>query len=152
MHYRLYHPDDFAQLYAIEEVCFQPPLRFGRRYMRDLVNSPDSDTWIADENGRLAGFAIVEVTSEAENRIAYIQTIEVAPEHRQRGIGAELLRRLEASAHARGAAAVWLHVDAHNAFAIRLYRAHGYQQQGRQEHYYARGRTAEIYVKPLPAS
>ena len=45
--------------------------------------------------------------------------------------------------------AIWLHVDAENAPAIRLYQAHGYQKQGREEHYYARHRPAEIYSKPL---
>ena len=30
MNYRLFEPDDFDELYAIEEMCFQPPLRFSR--------------------------------------------------------------------------------------------------------------------------
>lgn len=149
VHYRLYHPDDFAQLYAIEEICFQPPFRFGRRYMRDLINSSSCTTWIAEENGRLAGFAIVEVAAETGRSIAYVPTIEVAPGHRQQGIGAVLLRHLETSAQTAGAATIWLHVDAQNEVAIRLYRAQGYQQQGREQHYYARGRAADIFAKSL---
>jgi ribosomal-protein-alanine N-acetyltransferase len=148
--YRLYRPGDFPQLYAIEETCFQPPLRFSRRYMQQIISCKDSATWIAEQNGRLTGFAVIDwAAEEPEGTIAYIQTIEVAPEHRKQGIGSELLRRVEDSARAARAILVWLHVDAQNDSAIRLYRTHSYQPEGRQEHYYARGRAAEIYVKPL---
>jgi ribosomal protein S18 acetylase RimI-like enzyme len=42
-------------------------------------------------------------------------------------------------------------VDAQNDAAIRLYRAHGYHLAGRQENYYGRGRSAEVYSKSLAA-
>jgi [ribosomal protein S18]-alanine N-acetyltransferase len=149
MHYRLYIPTDFPQLYAIEELCFQPPLRFPRAYMRRVIENPDSATWIAEESDQMAGFAIVEWAGAPGDSYAYIQTLEVSPEHRRRRIARELLTRLESSAQIAGALSIWLHVDAENAPAIRLYRAHGYEKQGRQEHYYARHRAAEIYSKPL---
>lgn len=152
MLYRLYQPGDFAQLYAIEERCFEPPVRFTRRYLRQIIESRGSATWIAEEDGKPAGFSVVEWTGEREKSLAYIQTIEVAPEYRRRGIGLELLRRAEASAAAAGALLIWLHVDAENEAALQLYRAQGYEQRGRQEHYYARHRAAEIYCKPLGAA
>ena len=149
--YRLYQPGDFAALYAIEENCFQPPLRFPRAYMRSLVESASAATWIAEQNGSMAGFAIVEWAGADAGTVAYIQTIEVAADRRGQGIGPELLRRLELSARQAGAKLIWLHVDAENAPAIRLYEAHGYQYQGREERYYARRRPALIYSKPLKA-
>jgi ribosomal protein S18 acetylase RimI-like enzyme len=117
--------------------------------MRQITSGKDSATWIAEENGLLAGFAVIDWAEEPGAIIAYIQTIEVDPEHRKKGIGSELLRRVEDSARTARAILIWLHVDALNDSAIRLYRAHGYRTEGRQEHYYARGRAAEIYVKPL---
>lgn len=149
MHFRLYHSGDFAALYAIEETCFQPPLRFPRRYMQELLASPAAATWIAEADGRMAGFAIVEWSRAEGERQAYIQTLEVASAQRQRGIGAELLRRLEGSARQAGAALIWLHVDAENGAAIRLYEAHGYACEGREENYYAGKRAALIYAKAL---
>jgi ribosomal-protein-alanine N-acetyltransferase len=149
MHYRPYRADDFSQLYAIEEVCFQPPLRFPRTYMRRVIENPDAATWIAEEQKQMAGFAIVEWAGAPGDRYAYIQTLEVAPEHRRQGIARELLGRLETSASQAGADTIWLHVDAENVSAITLYRAHGYHQRGRDEHYYACHRPAEIYAKPL---
>lgn len=149
MLYRLYNPEDFAQLYAIEEVCFQPPFRFGRRYMRSLVNSSNAVTWIAEEDGRMAGFAIAEWSGENSGVIAYIQTIEVIQAERGHGVGGELLSRIEGSACAAGVTLIWLHVDSQNGGAIRLYETNGYLCEGRKENYYAKGRAALIYRKPL---
>ena len=105
MIYRLYTPEDFAALYAIEELCFEPLFRFDRLTMRQLAGRSNAATWLAEENGELKGFAIVEWTErrlrlcgggpslpECKSRVtAYIQTIEVAPEARGRGVGRELL-------------------------------------------------------------
>ena len=153
MLYRLYQPEDFAALYAIEEVCFEPPFRFSRATLRRLTASAHAATWIAEEDGTMAGFALVEWGDAGGDPtgsiVAYIQTIEVAPENRRLGIGGELMRRVEHSAQAAGARTIWLHVDAENASAVRLYEAHGYRHQGREANYYPRGRAALIYAKPL---
>jgi ribosomal protein S18 acetylase RimI-like enzyme len=149
MLYRLFQPTDFASLYAIEELCFQPPFRFSRALMRRLTQSPRCATWVAEENGAMAGFAIVDLKQSSNPPAAYIQTIEVAPAHRGQGIGAGLLQRIEASARAAEAHSIFLHVDTENKTAIRLYEAHDYMRQGREEHFYARHRAAFIYRKAL---
>ena len=77
VNYRQYISGDFAQLYAIEETCFQPPFRFPRRYMRSLLESADTVTWIGEEEGQMAGFAIADRERRIDGLVAYIQTIEV---------------------------------------------------------------------------
>jgi ribosomal protein S18 acetylase RimI-like enzyme len=156
MLYRPYQPADFAALYALEELCFQPPIRYSRAWMRKLIANPDSATWIAEdsagENKTMAGFAIVEWTTMPKGTVAYIQTIEVHPASRRRGIAAELLQRAEDSARTAGAVAIWLHVDVDNSVAIHLYESRGYARKGREEHYYARHRPALVYSMPLRPS
>jgi ribosomal protein S18 acetylase RimI-like enzyme len=163
--YRLYESQDFDALFAIEKLCFEPIFRFGRGYMRRLVQRPNAVTWIAEKEGRLAGFAIVESMSQGcksgvpgdgsmlqgckSEVTAYIETIEVLPAARGQGIGSEILRHIEGSACLAGAVLIWLHVEAENEGAIRLYEAHGYFCEGRQENYYPLGRPALIYVKCL---
>jgi ribosomal-protein-alanine N-acetyltransferase len=149
MRYRLYTPADFPALYAVEELCFAPAFRFSRSYMRQLIDSPNSATWIAEEDTELIGFSIVEWTAGPSKFAAYIQTLEVHPSWRGRGIGAELLSRAENSARAAGAHSIGLHVDVENAAAIRLYESRGYARQSREEHYYARHRAAFVYAKSL---
>jgi ribosomal protein S18 acetylase RimI-like enzyme len=147
--YRPYKPEDFDELYAIEEICFQPPLRFPRRYVRRLAESSDVVTWIAENDAKIAGFSIADFGLDSEGMFAYIQTIEVLPAMRGRGIGNELLRRIENSAHERGALAIWLHVESQNSGAIRLYESHGYRCEGRNDNYYANGRAGLVYRKVL---
>lgn len=149
MVYRLYRPEDFDPLYAVEEVCFEPPFRFSRSTMHELLRSSHAVTWIAEDDGRLEGFAIAEWAQEAGLTVAYISTIEVLPQKRRSGAGSELLRLIEQSAQDAGARLIWLHVDEENAAAIRLYEAHGYHREGREADFYPRGRTALIYAKPL---
>ena len=149
MIYRSYTDEDFDRLYALEEVCFEPPFRFSRRTMRALVRRSHAATWMAEEKGAMAGFAIVEWTERKTGVTAYIQTIEVAPELRRHGVSRELLNRIEGSVRLVNADSIWLHVDAENAGAIRLYEAQGYHCEGRQERFYPLGRAALIYVKRL---
>jgi ribosomal-protein-alanine N-acetyltransferase len=147
--YRLYRREDFAALYAIEEECFESPFRFGPGYMRRLVNRSNAVTWIAEDEGKMAGFAIAELIENAEGVMAYIPTLEVAREDRCKGVGGALLRCLEGSATAVRAISIGLHVDASNGGAIRLYEAFGYLCEGRQADYYAPGKDALVYRKPL---
>jgi ribosomal-protein-alanine N-acetyltransferase len=157
MNYRLYQPADFAALYAVEEVCFDAPSRFSRALMRKLIANPNSATWIAEENAgeenkQMAGFAIVDWATVPKGTVAYIQTIEVNPASRRKGIASELLRLSEVSALVVGATAIWLHVDVENTAAMRLYEGRGYARKGREEHFYARNRAAFIYAKSLAAA
>ncbi len=149
MLYRPYKPEDFDQLYDLEELCFEPPQRFSRRYMRHLISRANAATWIAEQDGRLMGFAIVEWAKRKSGVTAYIQTIEVALEARNRGVGRELLSRIESSARGAGACLIWLHVEATNAGAIRLYESQGFRCESREENYYPQGRAALIYGKRL---
>jgi ribosomal protein S18 acetylase RimI-like enzyme len=148
--YRLYKPEDFVALYALEEVCFLPPFRFGRAYMRSAVGRKSAATWIAeDEDGAMVGFAIVHWENRRGGVRAYLETLEVRPDLRGKGAGGELLRQCEESAREAGAEVMDLHVDAENGAAIRLYRAHGFELIGRVEGYYPEGRAAEVYAKRL---
>ena len=146
---RPFIPSDFDSLYAVEELCFQPPLRFTRTYMRRIIQNPNAATWIADESSNLVGFAVVEWTPNESEIAAYIQTIEVAPLFRRKGIAAVLLLRAESSAQAAAARSIWLHVDVGNAAALYLYETRGYENQGREENYYARNRAAFVFAKSL---
>jgi ribosomal-protein-alanine N-acetyltransferase len=149
VHYRLYEPEDFDALYAIEESCFQPPLRFSRGYMRRLIRRTNAATWVVEDSDLMCGFGVVDWAEETAEVIAYIQTLEVLADVRGKGMGGELLRRMENSAWVSGASVSWLHVDAENAGAIRVYERHGYRLRGKERDYYGRGRAALIYGKPL---
>lgn len=149
MIYRLFNPEDFDTLYTIETACFEPPLRFTRRYLRSLIEGPNAATWVADQGASPIGFAVLEWFENGPEIAAYLQTIEVSPQLRRRGVASELLRRVESSARDAHAAAIWLHVDSANPNAIRLYERHRFTLQGRKVHYYGPDTEALIYRKLL---
>lgn len=154
MQFRFYQPEDFPQLYAIETECFPPPVRFPKSYMRELLANRRAAVWVAVEDagpaaGELAGFAIVDWRRGVGEVVAYIETLEVAPKFRRRGIGRGLLLRVIWSASNAGASLLWLHVAEDNDAAQGLYLAHEFVAQGREENYYTLGNHAVVYARAL---
>jgi ribosomal-protein-alanine N-acetyltransferase len=147
---RLFEAPDLRALYAIEEACFQPAVRFSRSLMRALAHAPDCRTWLALIDDVRVGFAIVGIQSEHDREAAYIWTIEVLPAFRRRGVARTLLKRVEESARDAGASAVDLHVSERNAEGLALYEAAGYSQVGVDVEYYGRREDAFRYRKILP--
>lgn len=72
----------------------------------------------------LAGF--VTVSYAPWNRRLVIEDIEVAPEHRGRGVGRALMGMAVEYARERGAGHIWLEVTNVNAPAIHAYRKMGF--------------------------
>ena len=68
---------------------------------------------------------------------------------RGRGIGGELLGRAEDSARAAGAHSIWLHVDAENSAAIRLYEATATRARAGKSTTTRATAPAFVYAKPL---
>lgn len=58
----------------------------------------------------------------------YVYDIEIAPEHRGRGLGRSAMEAAEAWARCRGDAAIGLSVSAANVAARRLYASLGYRE------------------------
>lgn len=91
----------------------------------DDDEDPDSRTFVAHgAAGDLAGF--VAVSYSGWNRRLTIEDIEIAPEHRGRGVGRALMGLAVEFAVERGAGHVWLEVTNVNAPAIRAYRRMGF--------------------------
>jgi ribosomal protein S18 acetylase RimI-like enzyme len=85
----------------------------------------DSRTFVAHgAAGDLAGF--VAVSYSGWNRRLTIEDIEVAPEHRGRGVGRALMGLAVEFGRERGARHLWLEVTTVNAPAIHAYRRMGF--------------------------
>ncbi|WTO38650.1 GNAT family N-acetyltransferase [Streptomyces achromogenes] len=85
----------------------------------------DSRTFVAQgASGELAGF--VTASYSGWNRRLTVEDIEVAPEHRGRGVGRALMGLAAQFARERGAGHIWLEVTNINAPAIHAYRRMGF--------------------------
>ena len=146
---RLFEPPDMRALYAIEEACFEPSVRFSRALMRNLANDANCRVWLGIVDEVRVGFAIVGLRGEDDPNAAYIWTIEVLPGFRRRGVARELLVRVEESAREAGCSAIELHVSERNADALALYAAAGYAQFGVEAGFYSRDEDGLRYRKLL---
>ena len=144
---RLFEASDLRALYAVEEVCFAPPLRFSRSLMRSLANDPNCRTWLGIVDNVRAGFAIVGLSGEDDPSAAYIWTIEVLPAFRRMGVARQLLARVDESAREAGSSAIELHVSERNLDAVALYESSGYMRCGVDAEFYGWGEDGLRYRK-----
>ena len=144
---RLFEAPDLRALYAIEEACFEPSVRFSRSLMRSLAHDPKCRTWLGILDDVRVGFAIVGLRGAGDPDSAYIWTIEVLPAFRRMGVARQLLVCVEESARDAGCAAIELHVSERNAAGLVLYEAAGYVQVGVDAEYYGRREDAFRYRK-----
>ena len=146
---RLFEILDLRALYAIEEACFEPAVRFSRALMRSLAQDPDCRTWLGIVDDVRVGFAILGLRGEQEPHSAYIWTLEVLPAFRRLGVARQLLLRVEESAREAGCAAIELHVSERNLSGLALYEAAEYVRIGVDAEYYGRREDAFRYRKVI---
>jgi aminoglycoside 6'-N-acetyltransferase I len=86
------------------------------------------------DRGRLAGFVEVALRAWREgcpgSPVGYVEALYVAPEQRDRGVGAALLGAAEAWARARGCAAIAADAGVENERGRALHRRLGYEETG----------------------
>ncbi|MEU1074605.1 MULTISPECIES: GNAT family N-acetyltransferase [unclassified Streptomyces] len=120
-----------ADGFTLREVPVDPPLT--KVFPQDEPDGGDEDgeddqdsrTFVAlGVGGGLAGF--IAVSYAPWNRRLVIEDIEVAPEHRGRGVGRALVGLAVGYARERGAGHIWLEVTSVNAPAIHAYQKLGF--------------------------
>ena len=89
----------------------------------DELTPPHGDLLLVRDGGRAVGVGCVKLL--ADRTTAEVKRMWVAPDHRGRGVGGRLLRRLEARARELGATRAVL--DTRRLLgAVPLYERHGY--------------------------
>lgn len=116
-----------AELAALHARCFTVPRPWSVAEFETFLAAPT--TVLTSQPG---GFALGQVMADE----AELLTIAVAPEDRRRGLGRQLLGAFLSACAARGAATVFLDVDAGNAPALALYHSAGFLEAGRRRGYY----------------
>ncbi|MBI1423287.1 MAG: GNAT family N-acetyltransferase [Gammaproteobacteria bacterium] len=91
---------------------------------------PACVVWVAELAGKVIGMCSLQVLiSTAEGgEVGLVEDVIIAAEHRQRGLGPQMLHSLESWAHERGLHRVQLLADTHNHAALAFYERHGWQR------------------------
>lgn len=151
MRLREYTSDDLRTLFALDEVCFEPPFRFSERAMKQFAEARNALTVVAENEarGEIAGFCIAHVERARKGLVAYVVTLDVAPQFRRQGLARTMLQRIEEQAFEVDCDAVELHVSIENHGAIAFYETEGYERSNMVKSFYGLGRHAFVYRKTL---
>ena len=127
---------EIAQLYYknVHSVAFCSHYTYADAYekMESLISHLADNTAIvygAFENEKIVGFIWAYPHQFREELRMYISEIRVEEEYRNRGIGTELLKMVEARAKEMGIGAIYLHMEADNPDVKRFYIAAGYTEE-----------------------
>jgi ribosomal protein S18 acetylase RimI-like enzyme len=116
----------------------------GRDYEASLksISDPSKEVYVALVEGQLAGFIVINMRGAF---IGYIQSVCVAPDHRGKGVGSELLGFAERRI-LRETPNVFMCVSSFNPDAHRLYERLGYVTVGELPDYIVKGHS-EILLR-----
>jgi len=123
----------------------EPWLTLGRSYESsyELLGDPTREIYVARVGEELAGFLILLMQGAL---VGYVQTVCVAPEHRNQGVGQRLLAFAEERIF-RESPNVFLCVSSFNTDAKRLYLRLGYELIGELKDYIVRGHSELLMRK-----
>ena len=83
----------------------------------------------AFDGDEICGFVWAYPHQFREEQRMYVSEIRVREDHQGRGIGKQLLRKVEDKTKELGISALYLHAEADNPVAIRLYESIGFQTE-----------------------
>ncbi len=96
----------------------------------EMINYVGRDSAVVfggiDESGKLVGFIWAYSSAFRDEPRLYISAIQVDAACRGRGLGTKLLRAVEEEAGNMKLTALYIHAEAHNKDAIKLYEREGY--------------------------
>jgi ribosomal-protein-alanine N-acetyltransferase len=133
---------DVDQVVAIERASFANPwkhdyFRFEIHGNRRAVNR------VVRLGNEVLAYACVWVIEDGMK----INNIAVHPDHRGRGLGGWLLRRMLEDARGKGCTVARLEVRPSNRAALRVYCDHGFREVGRRKGYYREKREDAILME-----
>jgi ribosomal-protein-alanine N-acetyltransferase len=141
--------EDYPALYALDQACFAPGISWSWSELQYFLRYPGNSAVVAEEDGRIAGFAIAGTQRRKGELVGRLITIDVEGSMRRRGVGRRLMQAMEERLRAQNARAVLLEVAVDNLTAQEFYTRHGFTRTGRIPGYYLGRIDALVMEKPL---
>jgi tRNA threonylcarbamoyl adenosine modification protein YeaZ/ribosomal-protein-alanine acetyltransferase len=137
---------DLVEAIAIEKDVYGKSAWSGEQFKEEFAKVPKSAHYlVAEFAGRLIAYGGIFYASD----VADIHTLTVVSQHRRKGVGRELLKRLIDWARTKKADAVMLEMRLGNDQARPLYQSFGFIEISKRENYYGPGLTAVVMRKEL---
>ncbi len=140
-------PADCAAVLELVDTYAQEPIEGGQplpvftreHLIKGLRAEPGAFVLLAYSEGQAVGVAVCfrGFSTFAARPLINIHDLAVLREHRERGIGSQLLEAVSTRARETGCCKVTLEVRETNAAAQRLYRRHGFgEPSGKSTHFF----------------
>jgi ribosomal-protein-alanine N-acetyltransferase len=126
--------NDIEAIFEIEQKCFPGKVGYSKRQIEHLILNANSDCLVKKQDSIIRAFLIV--TYRQGSSTSSIETIDVDPAFKNKGIGLKLLEAAEIEMKRRGMRWSQLEVSEGNEAALRLYTKAGYKFKERIEGYY----------------
>jgi len=126
--------DEIDAIVEIEKKCFPGKVAYSKCKLEYLILNVNSDCLVEKEDGVIRAFLIV--TYRQRSLTCNIETIDVDPSFKNRGIGLKLLKAAEVEMKRRGMRWSQLEVSEGNEVALKVYKNAGYVFKERLEGYY----------------
>lgn len=137
---------DLVPAIAIEKEVYGKTAWNADQFKEEFAKSPKSAQYLAAEfEGQLIAYAGIFYVAD----VADVHTLTVVADHRRKGVGRELLKRLIDWARVKKAVAIMLEMRLGNDAARPLYESFGFIEVSRRENYYGPGLTAIVMRKEL---
>lgn len=129
--------DDLPQLVELlgflfaQEVDFHPDAALQSKGIRHILDDPNiGRILIYRDDGRVVGMVnlLFTVSTALGAKVAMLDDIVVHPDHRDKGIGSQLIGAAIDLCKSEGCARIHLHTDHDNHGAQRLYERHGFKR------------------------
>jgi [ribosomal protein S18]-alanine N-acetyltransferase len=128
--------EDLEALFTLDQACFRPGISYSKAELKHYLFGLWSISLVAENEGRIAGFAILEFVLEKNYRVGHIVTIDVAAGQRRRGVGRMLIDALLELCRTAGVALARLEVAVDNDVAREFYRVLEFRETGRIRGFY----------------
>ena len=134
---------DLPQVMLIELSTFTMP--WSESTFRGLLRRRDSDLFVADIKGEIAGYAVFwAVMDQGE-----LGNVAVDESQRGQGIGSKLIKAVLDRAADRGVREIFLEVRKSNTKAQELYKTFGFSEVGRRKNYYLEPLEDALVMKKI---
>jgi ribosomal-protein-alanine N-acetyltransferase len=140
---RQMHFDDIDNVYALEVRFFPNP--WPRSFFEHDLVAKKTIAFIVECEKEVVGYSL----ASCNDGKFHITNIAVTKECQRKGIGTELMHRLERIALDRDCTYAYLEVRTDNTAAIKMYENLGYAISHRQRLYYINGDDAYVMNKEL---
>jgi len=152
-HLRPAKPDDFSELYAVDQSCFSQGIAWSKAELAYFLRYPGNFSLVVEEDGvpGIAGFAIAGLQRKRGLMFGRLITIDVRTHCRRRGVGQMLMNAIEERLREAGAESIQLEVAINNGVAQEFYGRRGFVRTGRIPGYYKGRLDAYVMEKRLKA-